>query len=194
MKKFFILGLFLIITFLISPSVAQATTTSDLRVSNSNGVMYITTESTAPTSTTTIYTATTSSPTYTPITGQNVNVPIVPPKGFATDIGNVINFVLRIIMVIAVLLVFFYLVLGGIEWITSGGEKGKTEAARNKIVAAVVGLLILAGSFAILTLVIRFLGFSDLNSVLNNVGTINNPVITTPASPSSSFGDINRQR
>lgn len=91
---------------------------------------------------------------------------VTPPKGFATDFGALLNSVLTIVMVIAALLVFFYLILGGIEWITSGGEKGKTEAARNKITAAVVGIIILAASYAIFSLVLRFLGFANVNDAL----------------------------
>lgn len=91
-----------------------------------------------------------------------------PGRGFATDFGSLLNAVLSFVMVIAALLVFLYLIWGGIEWITSGGDKGQTEKARNKITAAVVGLIILAASYAILTLVLRFLGFQNLNDVLNN--------------------------
>jgi hypothetical protein len=98
---------------------------------------------------------------------------IKPGTGYATDLGSIINFVLRIVMIIAVLLVFFYLVLGGIEWITSGGEKGKTEAARNKITSAVVGLIILAASYAILTLLLSYLGFGgSLTNAINDVPAI----------------------
>ena len=93
--------------------------------------------------------------------------------GYATDFGALINFVLRIVLIIAVLLVFLYLILGGIEYITSGGEKGKTEAARNKITAAIIGLIILAASYAILTLLLSVLGLGDLTTAINNVHTIN---------------------
>lgn len=88
------------------------------------------------------------------------------PKGFATNPGSLLTGVLRIVLVIAALLVFFYLILGGIEYITSGGEKGKTEAARNKITSAIIGLIILAASYAILTLALNFLGYSDLNNLI----------------------------
>ena len=88
-------------------------------------------------------------------------------EGFATDLGDVINGVLSFVMVIAALLVLFYLIMGGIEWITSGGDKGKTESARNKITAAVIGIIILAASFAILNLVLNFLGFDNLNAALD---------------------------
>jgi len=98
-------------------------------------------------------------------TGEAIN----PGKGFATDIGSLINGALSFIMVIAALLVFLYLILGGIEWITSGGDKGKTEKARNKITAAVIGLIILAASYAILLIILNFLGFGNLGDVFSNV-------------------------
>lgn len=88
-----------------------------------------------------------------------------PPKGFFNDIGVLINGLLNFVMVLAALLVFGYLIWGGIEYITSGGDKGKTESARNKITAAVVGLIILAASYAILLLVLGFLGYGSLDEV-----------------------------
>jgi hypothetical protein len=92
---------------------------------------------------------------------------IDPGQGFANDIGGVINAVLSFVMVIAALLVLMYLVWGGIEWITSGGDKGKTESARNKITAAVIGLIILAASYAIFLLVLRFIGFNSTDELFN---------------------------
>lgn len=95
------------------------------------------------------------------------------PTGFATSFGGLLNGVLSFVLVIAALLVFFYLILGGIEWITSGGDKGKTEAARNKITAAIIGLIILAAAYAILTIALNFLGFQGgLNEVFKSTGTI----------------------
>ncbi len=93
---------------------------------------------------------------------------INPGQGFFNDVGVLINGLLSFVMVIAALLVFMYLIMGGIEWITSGGDKGKTESARNKITAAVVGLIVLAASYAILLLVLSFLGFDGLNDVFEN--------------------------
>lgn len=87
--------------------------------------------------------------------------------GYATDIVGLLNAVLSFVMVLAALLVFVYLIWGGIEWITSGGDKGKTESARNKITAAIIGLIVLAASYAILQLVLRFLGFDSLDDALN---------------------------
>jgi hypothetical protein len=99
-----------------------------------------------------------------------------PQKGYATNIGTLLSSLLNLVMIIAAILVFLYLVWGGIEWITSGGDKSKTEGARNKITAAVVGLIVLAASYAVLQLALNFLGFDQgINSVFNNWGDINNP-------------------
>ncbi len=98
--------------------------------------------------------------------------PIAPGTGFATDVGVLINAVLTFVMVIAALLVFLYLIMGGIQWITSGGDKGKTEEARNKITSAIVGLIVLAASYAILLIALRFLGFNDLTDVFSQTKNI----------------------
>jgi hypothetical protein len=90
--------------------------------------------------------------------------------GFFTDVGDLFNTVLRFVLIIASLLVFMYLIWGGIEWVTSGGDKGKTESARNKITAAVIGLVIVAASYAIFTLILKALGVGDINALLDSAG------------------------
>ena len=75
-------------------------------------------------------------------------------KGFATNLGGMLTSVLTIVMASAALAVFMYLIWGGIGWITSGGDKGKTEEARNKITAAVIGLIVLAAAYALLLLML----------------------------------------
>jgi hypothetical protein len=76
------------------------------------------------------------------------------------DIGLFFTRVLGIALLIAAILVFAYLVLGGIEWITSGGDKGKTEEARGKITAALVGLAIVAASYALMQVVAFVFGIN----------------------------------
>ena len=85
-------------------------------------------------------------------------VPINVGSGYFNDMGTFINSLLKIVMIIAALLVFLYLIWGGIEWITSGGDKTKTEGARNKITSAIIGLIVLAASYAILVLALKFIG------------------------------------
>lgn len=137
-----------------------------LKIKTDGGATYITTEMIPGSASDSSYLAATSSGTR-PIgfTTQAIEL----PKGFATDIGVLINSLLSTVMVFCALLVFFFLVSGAFDWILSGGDKGKTEKARGKIIAAVVGIIIVAASFSVLTLAVRFLGFDSLNDVLNNV-------------------------
>jgi heme/copper-type cytochrome/quinol oxidase subunit 2 len=94
-------------------------------------------------------------------------------KGYAMSPTNLLSSITNIVMLIAAILVFAFMIMGGIQWITSGGDKAKAESARNKLTAAVIGLVIVAASYAILTLVLNFLGFDNLNSVFESVGTVN---------------------
>lgn len=101
------------------------------------------------------------------------------PTGFATDVAQLFNAILSLVMVIATLLVFFYLVMGAFEWITSGGDKGKIDQARSKMFAAIVGLLIVASSYAIFMVVLQFLGFKDFADVIQNVNTLSGQPLAT---------------
>jgi hypothetical protein len=171
MKKLFLSFALIASLSLMAASTVHASGIQTLKVENKDGVMYVSTAADSQTKTSTL-----SAQAQQAQEGNAVRAARIDPgTGYADNVGNVINFALRVVMVVAVLLVFFYLIMAGVQWITSGGEKSKTEAARNKITAAIIGLVILAASYAILLLLIRYLGFSDLPSVINNVGTINSP-------------------
>jgi len=88
------------------------------------------------------------------------NISIEVPAAYSSDVGDIFNKVLGFVLVIAGILVFAYLIWGGVEWITSGGDSGKTEKARNKITGAIVGLVILVSAYAIFKLVLELLGLS----------------------------------
>ncbi len=80
-----------------------------------------------------------------------------------TNIGSLISAVVGLAIVLAALMAFLYLVWGGIEWISSGGDKAGMEAARSRITAAFVGLAIVAAAWAIMALIQSFFGIQILN-------------------------------
>lgn len=84
-----------------------------------------------------------------------------------SDVGQLISAGVGTLLIIAALLAFFYLILGGIQWITSGGDKAGMEAARNKITHAIVGLIIVGAAWAIMLLVQNFLGVSIIGGTLS---------------------------
>lgn len=75
-------------------------------------------------------------------------------------LGTLIQNAITVVLAIAGLLTFAYLVWGGIQWITSGGDKAQYEEARNKITAALVGLAIVAAAWALMQLIGQFFGVS----------------------------------
>lgn len=64
---------------------------------------------------------------------------------------------------VGVLVFFFILIIGAIQWITSGGgDKAAVEAARGKITNAIVGVVLLLSLFALLKVIEDFFGINIL--------------------------------
>ncbi len=70
------------------------------------------------------------------------------------------------VMSIGALLLLLFFVWGALQWITASGDKTKLEAARNRMLQAAIGLLILVSSFVIIGFVGNLL-FGDDFQVLN---------------------------
>ncbi len=77
-------------------------------------------------------------------------------------IGTLIGPLVSLIFVVAVVAALLYLIYGGFKWLISGGDKAAVASAREHIIAAVVGLVIIFLSYFILNLLIGFFikGFS----------------------------------
>lgn len=67
------------------------------------------------------------------------------------NITEMLTFLFRFFFILAGLIALIYLLLGALGWITSGGNKESVDKAREKIQAAVVGLILI---FVVLAIVI----------------------------------------
>ena len=89
------------------------------------------------------------------------------PGQFSTlggiTVATIVSALITLVLIIAALVFFFMLIIGGIKWISSGGDKGQTETARNQITAALIGLVIVFAAWAIIQLVNTFFGINILN-------------------------------
>jgi len=65
-------------------------------------------------------------------------------------LGDILTFAIRVLFVVAGLAALFYLLLGAFAWVTSGGDKDAVTAAREKIQAAVIGMILIVGVLAII--------------------------------------------
>lgn len=81
---------------------------------------------------------------------------------------QVLTFLIRMFFVVAGLVALLYLLLGAFEWITSGGNKENVDKARQKIQAALVGLILI---FAVLAVV------SVMEQILNMGLGISRPIV-----------------
>lgn len=95
-----------------------------------------------------------------------INIP-QPSTIKINDVGQLISAGVGTLLILAALLAFFYLILGGISWITSGGDKAAMETARNKITHAIVGLIIVGAAWAVMLLIQNFLGVRIIGGTLN---------------------------
>jgi hypothetical protein len=59
------------------------------------------------------------------------------------NLQDILTFAIRILFVIAGLAALLFLLLGALAWITSGGNKESVEKARDKIMHAVIGLILI---------------------------------------------------
>lgn len=69
-------------------------------------------------------------------------------------IKNVINTMLFVLGMIAVIMI----VIGGIRYVTSGGDSTQVAAAKNTVLYSVVGLVIAIMAFAIVNFVVKAFG------------------------------------
>jgi len=84
----------------------------------------------------------------------------------ANNIGSLIETGVVILLVIATIVSLFFLIWGGIRWITSGGDKAKVTEARSHIIAAIVGLVISFLAFFILSVILHIFGLGFGNIVI----------------------------
>ena len=100
---------------------------------------------------------------------------LAPPTGssFATTSNWTITRLaaagVNLILAIAGLVAFFFLLYGGLQWIRAGGDKEGTQKAQKRITAALIGLVIIFSTYAIIYLAGAFMGVSLTNFTISNI-------------------------
>lgn len=75
---------------------------------------------------------------------------------------NAISAIIGLLTVVAALWFLIQVILGGIGWMTAGGDKGKLTEARDRLSNAFIGLIIVVASWAILALAGQFFGWDTI--------------------------------
>lgn len=76
--------------------------------------------------------------------------------------GGIISGAVSLVLIVVALVFFFILVLGGLKWVTSGGDEKKVGEARAQITNALIGLAIVFAAWAIMKLIGTVFGINIL--------------------------------
>ncbi len=77
-------------------------------------------------------------------------------------ISGIISGAVSLVLILVSLVFFFILVLGGLKWVTSGGDEKKVGEARAQITNALIGLAIVFAAWAIMKLIGAVFGIDIL--------------------------------
>ena len=86
--------------------------------------------------------------------GANTN------DGVINQVSSLISTLLSLSITVAGIILLANFILASIEWISAGGDSGKIEKARGRIIQSVVGLIILISAIALFMLVQDILGLN----------------------------------
>mgnify|MGYP001568671905 CR=1 FL=1 len=84
---------------------------------------------------------------------------------FGQFVGNFVT----ALMVLAALISLVFLIYGGVKWIMSEGDKTAVETARQTIIGAIVGLVVVFLSYLIVSIILGLFGITLANLVIPNL-------------------------
>lgn len=90
-------------------------------------------------------------------------------EGIETNEGALSNLELFISNIVGVLTVFaaiffiVYFLIAALSWVTSGGDSGKLQTARERMLHGILGLIIVVAAYGIIGLIGAIIGFDILN-------------------------------
>lgn len=98
--------------------------------------------------------------------GSDIYNPVLSPKikalGGSEYLALLVKNVLTLFLIVTAVVALFMLIIGGIRWILSAGDKAQLENARSQITQALIGLVLVFSAFAIIKLVGSFFGIELL--------------------------------
>jgi hypothetical protein len=79
--------------------------------------------------------------------------------------SGIISGAISLVLIVVALVFFFILVMGGLRWVTSGGDEKKVGEARAQITNALIGLAIVFAAWAIMKLIGTVFGIDILGNL-----------------------------
>lgn len=84
-----------------------------------------------------------------------ITVPVAALGFQPPELTDLLSFIIRFLFVVGGLLALLFLLLGGLSWVSSSGDKDSVEKAQKKIQAAVIGLVVIFAVLAVAVMIER---------------------------------------
>lgn len=82
-----------------------------------------------------------------------------------SNLGQILSTLMTAAIIVAGIAAFIFLILGGFQYLTSGGDKAAAQAARDRITYAIMGLAIVAAAVAIIQVLGAVFGFNITGTI-----------------------------
>ena len=80
-----------------------------------------------------------------------------------TGLNSIISNIVGLLTIIAGITFLIYFTIGGLTWITAGGDTGKIEEAKDRMTGGAIGMIIVVSAWAISWIIGQVLGVNFLN-------------------------------
>ena len=92
------------------------------------------------------------------------NEPIVPEE--YQHIGGILGAILNVVFYVGIALSIIFLIIGGIQYMTAGGDETKIAGARGQITNAILGFVVVIVAFSVRAIIKNLIGVTFTNSLL----------------------------
>jgi len=89
--------------------------------------------------------------------------------GNISSLSDAFGLVINVILGVGVALTIIFLILGGIQYITSKGDQKAAQDARTSLTNAVIGFIVVIGAFTIRTVLLSVIGVDEGQLDVENV-------------------------
>ncbi len=97
------------------------------------------------------------------ITGTGPFQTVLDRGATQTQLGTLLSNLITTLTVVGSLAFVIYFTMGGLKWITAGGDKAKVSEAQTSMTQAAIGLIVIVVSFFVIGIVGAVLGIDILN-------------------------------
>ncbi|MEX0896302.1 MAG: hypothetical protein WDZ94_05240 [Patescibacteria group bacterium] len=83
--------------------------------------------------------------------------------GVLSNMENFLSTIIGLLTVIAAVYFIFNFLIAAVSWVTAGGDSGKIQSARDRIIQSTIGMIVVVAAYGIVGLVGAVLGLEILN-------------------------------